>query len=109
MVLAVRLFRIRGVEKEVVVIVPHVTRRDEQMAKAESGKFPYFWLFPVQFNQYPVSTFDGAELFFARGGTCFELAEIIYESDARVHWVIHFTGFCFFSGFAAAELMKVGR
>jgi hypothetical protein len=85
MILGVWFFRIRGVDKKVVVIVPHVTCRNEQMAKAESGKFPHFRLCPVQLNQDPVSVFEGPELFFARGGTCFQLAEIIYKSDARIH------------------------
>src|SRR5882757_3854121 len=85
MTLGVWLFRIRGIDKKVVVIAPHVTRRDEQMAEAESRKFPYFRLYPVQFDQYPVSMFEGAKLFFACGGTCFKLAEIFHDCDARVH------------------------
>ena len=85
MVLSVWFSRIRGADKKVVVIVPHVTCRNEQMAEAESGKFPYFWLYPVEFDQYPVSVFEGAKLFFACGGTWFELAEIFHKCDARVH------------------------
>jgi hypothetical protein len=104
MVLAVRLFRIRGVDKKVVVIVPHVTHGDEQMAKAESGKFSYFRLCPVQFDQDPVSAVEGAELFFARGGTCFQLAEIIYKSDARVHGLYISRDFAFFAGFAGTGI-----
>jgi hypothetical protein len=77
--------RIRGADIKVVVIVPHGTCCNEQMAETEAGKFPYFWFCPVQFDHYSVSLFEGAKLFFACGGTCFELAEIFHKCDARIH------------------------
>jgi hypothetical protein len=85
MVLGVRFFRIRGIDEKVVVIVPHVTCRNEQMAEAESGKFPYFWPCPIQSDQDPVSVFERAKLFFTCGGSYFELAEVFHKSDTRVH------------------------
>jgi hypothetical protein len=85
MELAVWFCRIRGLDEKVVVVVSHVTCRNEQVTKAESGKFSYFWLYPVQLDQYRVSVFEGAKLFFAGGGTCFELVKVFHTSDARVH------------------------
>jgi hypothetical protein len=106
MVLGVRFSRIRGVNKKVAVIVPHVTCRNEQMAEAESGKFPYFWLRPIQFDQDPVSVFECAKLFFTCGGSYFELAEVFHKSGTRVHrlrkdsFILYtFHGICFSSVF----------
>jgi hypothetical protein len=102
MVFGVWFFRIRGVDKKVVVVVTHVTCRNEQMAETESGKFPYFWLCSVQFDQYPVSVFEGPKLFFACGGACFELAEIFNKCDARIH-ADTFHGILLFSVFAGTS------
>jgi hypothetical protein len=103
MVLGMRFLKIRGVDIKVVVIVPHVTCRNEQMAEAESGKFPYFWLCPVQFDQYPVSVFESAKLFFACGGTCFELAEIFHKCDALVHRLRKSLTICFLKAWSFAR------